>query len=119
MGGGEGWAGRTWEAGKHRCLFVGRGAPLPPDVGPSCSGELRGLDIQERGTLEWGKVSGYCIGLLHSYCSAPPTLRRPSPQEYHQNCKEGLLGAWSGVANWPFVGWIWLSDVFCLARTVF
>lgn len=69
---------------------------MPPDVGPSCSGELRGLDIQERGTLEWGKMSGYCTGLLHSYCSAPPHPRRPSPQEYHQNCKEGLLGAWSG-----------------------
>lgn len=62
------------------------------DVGPSHGMEHRGLDIQERGTLEWVMVSGYCIGFIMQLLLCSPC---PKPQEYHQNCKEGPLGAWS------------------------
>lgn len=122
---GRGGCGQVWGTGRGKQLSIRCSAVLMRSIhrqrcpgGVSCFRmELGGLDIPKRGALAWRRVSGYWQGrvgyvmqLLLSPCS---------PQEYHKNCREGLLGAWPGVANWPFASWIWLSDVFCLACTMF
>lgn len=88
---------------------------MPPDGGSCFRTELGGLDILKRRALEWRRVSALAGKSWVNYAA---TACPRFPQEYRKNCK-GLLGAWPGVADWPFASWIWLSDVFCLACTVF
>lgn len=83
---------------------------VPPVAWSSEGGTLR-----REGLLSGDRGLGTALGLL-CYCSAPPASQSPGVPS---NLQRGVAGAWSGVANWPFAVWIWLSEVFGLARTVF